>query len=115
MATLDVPEKNIPLKIKEFVSTSSDFDFCAPYQRDFVWNNKLERGLIESIIYGIRINAISVVRKGELGSLDYDKLWVLDGKQRLHSILKFVKDGFTIGFVNDDNSFLEVTYSDLKS
>ena len=56
------------------------------FQRDSVWTLNDRRKLIESIIQNYPLPSIFLYRRNEAGKLIYD---VLDGKQRLESILMF--------------------------
>ncbi len=57
------------------------------FQRRSVWKDKDRRLLIQSLIRGFPIPGIFLYRRDDNGSLHYD---VIDGKQRLESILRFI-------------------------
>jgi 5-methylcytosine-specific restriction endonuclease McrA len=57
------------------------------FQRDSVWNERDRQKLIDSIVRGWPLPSIFVHRRAEDGEMIYD---VIDGKQRLESILMFV-------------------------
>ena len=69
-----------------------DYDLNAPYQRSFVWNDKLKQKLINTIIAKqAPIQPITLVEKE-----DCDGYYVLDGKQRLNAITSFKEDRFKV-------------------
>lgn len=70
-----------------------------PYQRDEVINTKKSSSIIESILLGIKLPPIFVFKRADQVSE------VLDGQQRLLSILGFIKEGY-----RDENNKLK--YSD---
>lgn len=66
-------------------------DFNPSYQRDLVWKKKDKEQLIRSIFEGIEIGKFAFI------SLDYGKdhmYEILDGKQRLSTLIEFVTDQF---------------------
>lgn len=80
-----------------------DFDVYLPtigknLQRDFCWTLAQKRELIYSILKGIKLPTIAVI----LFTDDSDRLntkvtyKIIDGKQRLSTILSYLKDEFTI-------------------
>lgn len=75
------------LPIVEFVSYAKEdeLDLSPPYQREYIWSNPDSQKLIESILRGIPLPSII------LATVTGDaKLQIVDGKQRLTSILRFV-------------------------
>lgn len=68
-------------------------DLEAPYQRPSVWTLGQKVALIESVLRGIPITAIVV---SDLGS-DSDVHWrVVDGKQRLKTLIGFTRNEFAV-------------------
>lgn len=65
--------------------TDSPLDLAPSYQRGDVWGSKDRSALIESILRGIPLPSIILLRKK--GSEPHE---VVDGKQRLTTILRFV-------------------------
>ena len=57
------------------------------FQRDSVWTAKDRKKLIDSILRNYPLPAIFLYRRAENGNLIYD---VIDGKQRLETIFKFI-------------------------
>jgi Protein of unknown function DUF262 len=102
--------------LRDLWDVQSDLDFNPSYQRGFVWGGSdggttHQVSLINSIRHGIPINSIHLVEtlKPDGGK----KYIVLDGKQRLTSILKFMKNEFqaTFRFGSERKS---LKYSDLQ-
>src|ERR1700735_2302539 len=58
------------------------------FQRNSIWKVKERATLIESMLLGYPIPAIFMYARNDAGSTVYD---VIDGKQRLESILKFTR------------------------
>lgn len=75
------------LPIVEFVghAREDELDLNPPYQREYIWSNPDSQKLIESILRGIPLPSIILATVA-----DDDKLQIVDGKQRLTSILRFV-------------------------
>jgi hypothetical protein len=75
------------LPIVEFVghAREDELDLNPPYQREYIWSNPDSQKLIESILRGIPLPSIILATVA-----DSDKLQIVDGKQRLTSILRFV-------------------------
>jgi hypothetical protein len=75
------------------------------FQRRSVWNDRDQRKLIESIFQNYPVPSIFLYKQSHDGRLTYD---VIDGKQRLESILMFQGLGrfrghrFSIRFPLDD-------------
>lgn len=92
----DEPEVREPPNIKATVDTlpivefvgharEGELDLNPPYQREYIWSNPDSQKLIESILRGIPLPSIILATVA-----DDDRLQIVDGKQRLTSILRFV-------------------------
>lgn len=68
-----------------------------PYQRGSVWTLEQRRALIESILRGIPIGAVTIndrwASNGYTGDIGYA---VVDGKQRIETIRRFFGDEFSV-------------------
>ena len=62
--------------------------FIPPFQRDFVWNQAEASRLVESLLLGLPVPGVFLAKEGES-----NKLSVIDGQQRLKSLL-FFYEGF---------------------
>lgn len=78
-------------------------DLCPAWQRNVVWNTRMQRDLITTILKGFPINPIVVWRVD-----DGNKEVCVDGKNRLSAICDFVNNKFTVQF-ND----VDVRYDEL--
>ncbi len=67
-------------------------EFNPDYQRDLVWNKEQKISLIESIFTNVEIGKFAFIKKdyGTKGHL----FEILDGKQRLSTIIEFYEDRF---------------------
>lgn len=71
---------------------SSRLNMSPDYQRGFVWKDEHKVKLIESIFYGNDIGKMVFIR---LPYQEHSYLYeILDGKQRLSTIIEFVEDRF---------------------
>lgn len=61
-------------------------DLDTEYQRELIWNNKQERLLIDSILWGMDIPKLYFAR-----FTDENRYQCIDGKQRINSVVKFYK------------------------
>ncbi len=62
--------------------------FIPPFQRDYVWNQVEASRLVESLLLGLPVPGIFLAKEG-----DSNKMSVIDGQQRLKSLL-FFYEGF---------------------
>lgn len=84
---------------------SFDFDVYLPskkmnLQRDLCWTLLQKQELILSILKGLRLPPVSVIHR------DHTKYYVIDGKQRLCTILQFIHGEFALE-VNNHFYFLK--------
>ena len=78
-------------------------------QRGFVWSLNQKRELIYSVFKGIQLPPISVIQyRDNTKTITYK---IIDGKQRLSTILSFVKNEFTILWNNQEYLFNELDHS----
>lgn len=111
--TSDLPN----LTVARFYLLRNQFEFSPAYQREGnVWNTETKQLFIDSIINGFLIPRIYIeqtARKKE-NSIESNKPWaVLDGKQRLLTILEFI-DG-DLKLANDFVFFEDVDEKSLTS
>lgn len=93
--------------------------FIPPFQRDYVWNQAEASRLIESFLLGLPVPGVFLAKES-----DSNKLSVIDGQQRLKSLLFFYegffnpKEGDTRKVVfrlkNVQEKFEGKTYEDLE-
>lgn len=99
--------KEIASRISYIVQQNIDFDVFLPtkncnLQRQDVWDIEQRRELMYSILIGRHIPHCSII-------VDNDEKWeIIDGKQRIKTIVMFLKDMFTIEIDNDTYLFSEL-------
>lgn len=67
-------------------------------QRGYVWDIRQKRELINSIIIGRNIPNLAIFERSD------EKIFIIDGKQRLSCMFDFLDDKFTI--ILEDNEYL---------
>lgn len=70
----------------------SGIDMNPSYQRGFVWNLEDKQKLIESIFQGVEIGKFALIRRPY--QEEGPSFEILDGKQRLSTIIEFLQDRF---------------------
>jgi uncharacterized protein with ParB-like and HNH nuclease domain len=130
---VDDSEESTAAIIYDISSYGADFDvdglvkrlkrgdiFIPPFQRDYVWNQAEASRLIESLLLGLPVPGVFLAKEGES-----NKLSVIDGQQRLKSLL-FFYEGFFNPKYNDtrkkvfrlknvQKQFENKTYEDLDA
>ena len=88
--------------VDRFVSGSI---YVPEFQRNFRWPIKKQRGLIDSILLGIPLPSILLIKS------DDDAWWLVDGRQRITTLRRFIKpkdlqstNTFHLGLLNGENS-----------
>ena len=82
------------MKLDELVGYFRDgkMNLIPPFQRGRVWTSRLRQKLLENMVRGKPIPAIFLYLEASGSRFSYN---ILDGKQRLESILLFIADGRT--------------------
>ena len=85
-----------------------------PFQRKPVWTDRQRSALIETILLDLPIPEIFMQQKT---TPEGDTLYiVVDGQQRIRSILEFIGDGNEAGYslmLEDDSEWADLSFSDL--
>ena len=82
----DLSKQNlITTSLRAFMLDSSRHRLNAPYQRQFVWSQEMQKNLIKSIFANVPIGCFHLVKEED--NLSYN---VLDAKQRLTTINNFM-------------------------
>ncbi len=85
-------------------------DFKIPdYQREFTWDESRKCKFIESIFMGLPIPFIFFWENPETGKLE-----IVDGSQRLRTLLEFMNNGLTLNKLEKLNMLNGYKYKDLK-
>jgi len=81
--------RNLDLKIDQFVAyvNSDKINLIPSFQRGHVWKLPTRRKLIANIVKGRPIPAIFLYREASGDQYSYN---ILDGKQRLESLILFI-------------------------
>src|SRR5579872_4628633 len=81
--------KLINIPIRKFIdSYIYRIDLDADYQREIIWSRKQQIELLDSIVRGIDIPKLYLVKVKDNKQYDFE---CIDGKQRMTSILNFLK------------------------
>ncbi|SRR5579875_1698926 len=83
------------LRVGDLHAERPEYDNYPNFQREKVWSYARKRALIDTMFHKLPILPLFVIR-------DDHKFWVVDGQQRLATILEFLADGFTTLRVRDD-------------
>lgn len=98
---MDFHPTELSSQLKYFVEQNVDWDVYLPsinknLQRDFVWNLEQKRELINSILIGRHIPHCAIVNIVDPNNDHKEILQIIDGKQRLSTMVDFYKNKFTI-------------------
>lgn len=97
------------IALREFLSLNADeaLELNAEYQRDYVWTLTQKQLLIESLLLGYGIGNLALVYRNYDTSKRYAE--VVDGKQRLSTIISFTQDGFQVYHEGEMRYFSDFT------
>ena len=84
--------------------------FVPQYQRDFVWEEKMQSKFIESVFMGVPIQPLFAFELDEDGNLE-----LLDGVQRLSSIKSFFDNKLPLAELEELDSLNGFTFEDLNT
>lgn len=81
--------RNLDMKLDQFITYVNDdkINLIPPFQRGHVWSLPTRRKLIENVVRGRPIPAIFLYREASGDKYEYN---ILDGKQRLESLILFI-------------------------
>jgi hypothetical protein len=81
--------RNLDMKLDQFVAYLNDdkINLIPPFQRGHVWSLPTRRKLITNVVQGRPIPAIFLYREAAGDKYEYN---ILDGKQRLESLILFI-------------------------
>lgn len=93
---LSLSQTNRPIDVLEYWSKDGQMELNPSYQRGDVWGPIRRRNLIRSILLGIPIPSIVINDRFAAGWSDSISCAVIDGKQRITSILMFLEGKLTV-------------------
>lgn len=98
---LDVCPQESASSIRYFKNQNIDWDVYLPskqkfLQRGFVWTLEQKRELIWSVLIGRHIPHVSLISSIDKEDKNKEIWLIIDGKQRLSSIIHFTEDKFTL-------------------
>ena len=102
----------IKLTVDNLISQRHRFDTNPPYQRGLVWKSDYKGDLILSIFDGIPINVIHLVQKHVSNC---NLRWVLDGKQRIETLIKFANNEFGVEVELEEGKVRKIFYKDIAN
>ena len=70
-------------------------DIRPPYQREFIYNDKEQRAVINTVLKGYPLNVMYWVKRGEDAECPYE---VMDGQQRTLALCEYVAVKFSFDF-----------------
>ncbi|HET8841051.1 MAG TPA: DUF262 domain-containing protein [Ktedonobacteraceae bacterium] len=99
-ATIALPEQRFhaqlqPLRLGALHLQRPEYDNYAEYQREKIWPYTMKRSLIDTILHEMPMPPLFAIRKDH-------KFWIVDGQQRLSTILEFFADGFATLRLRED-------------
>lgn len=94
------------------IDASGQLDLDPKYQRRSVWNDEYRRFYIDTILRNFPSPAIYLEHETAAGKPTI--YHVIDGKQRLESIIAFTKDEFHLGEYFEGEGYEDAYYSDLE-
>ncbi len=80
-------------------------DIRPPYQREFIYNDKKQKAVIDTVLKGYPLNVMYWVRRSDDAECPYE---VMDGQQRTLSICEYVAGKFSYEFKNFFNQPADV-------
>lgn len=110
---MDFYPSELSSQLRYFVRLDIDFDVYLEsigkkLQRPFVWNLEQKRELIWSMLIGRHIPHMAIVNIVNKKDTSKDICQVIDGKQRLSTMIDFLSNKFTIVIDGDEYLFSEL-------
>lgn len=72
-------------------------DIRPPYQREFIYNEKEQQAVINTVLHGYPLNVMYWVKRNDDAECPYE---VMDGQQRTLSLCEYVAGKFSVEFKN---------------
>lgn len=85
--------KHTTRDLMHLLDTPNGIYLSPAYQREFVWNDERQTGLVNSLFHGYFVPGLIFNRRVEVlfGSVRKESLICIDGKQRLNSVKRFTE------------------------
>ena len=106
--TKDYTVEFINKKYLEKIDEEQNEIYVPEYQREFVWDEKRQSRLIESLILGLPIPSIFLAENAD------GRLEIVDGSQRIRTISAFLTDKLKLKGLDKLKLLNELKYSDLS-
>ncbi|EHE1501959.1 DUF262 domain-containing protein, partial [Salmonella enterica] len=73
-----------------------ELDFDANYQREYVWGHEEQQSFLNVVISGFPIGSVALAKAPDWYSRELPYIEVVDGKQRLTTLKKFITNEIPI-------------------
>ena len=80
-------------------------DIRPPYQREFIYNDREQEAVINTVLHGYPLNVMYWVKRGDDAECPYE---VMDGQQRTLSLCEYVAGKFSFEFKNFFNQPIDI-------
>jgi uncharacterized protein with ParB-like and HNH nuclease domain len=110
---IDFYPQEVTSSVKYFKNLNIDWNVFLPtknknLQRDFVWTIEQKRELINSVLIGRHIPHCAIINIVDSENELQEIYQIIDGKQRLSTLLNFVDNKFTIDIEGKEYLFSEL-------
>lgn len=95
----------IQAEIKNVYANRKSYSVYPPCQRRFIWSKSMKQCLVDSILRGLPIPAIMLLMECD-DELAGQRWWIVDGQQRIKSIIEFRDDEFETAKEFADETFV---------
>jgi uncharacterized protein with ParB-like and HNH nuclease domain len=110
---LDFYPEELSTQLKYFINQNIDWDVYLPtkgknLQRPLIWTLEQKRELINSVLIGRHIPHCAIINAVDRVDTGKDILQIIDGKQRLSTLVHFVQNKFTLEIEGREYLFNEL-------
>ena len=103
MMTIDKQEITVGKIVEGYVNNDEQgvrgfgglLDIRPPYQREFIYNDKEQKAVINTVLHGYPLNVMYWVKRSEDAECPYE---IMDGQQRTLSLCEYVAGKFSFDF-----------------
>lgn len=93
---LRLSQTNRPIDTLLYWKKEQQLNLSPPYQRGDVWGYRRRQNLIRSILLGVPIPSIIINDRFAANWKDDESIAVIDGKQRITTVLDFLNDNLEV-------------------